>query len=815
MNMTEHLLKIVEQLDSIGKKPIRSNAGYIAFCPAHNDIENRSLSINDGDIGVVLNCFNVCSFDEIVAAIGLPYQDFFYNNNTSNNPKSKYKDNVKKEKSDKENKDPRSSKREYKDLLDYCNFKGFPVDPFLNAGWSDHLYKDKYKAIKIVTDGGNRYRLLNNGTNKFATDTNPKFEKSWYKLDQAIEIAKENNQNLIFCNGEPSTVIAQYLGLPAFAICASESVNLEKETDLLAQLKRKYQGAIIIPIDNDTTGLTGALKRQQALKNIGFEVVLVKFNTDLKGYDLADFCKDNKEFTGFNLYNCLMLLTESLPVDQTVDKQLSLPRIITNRQLIEVLPDAINIIATMNKPPIMFRQTNRLVRINEVIKENSFIIEDIDDNIINGILFRGAEWVKENKDGSDKPVYPPAPIVKDIIANPPNIIPELETIITAPAFTEENILFNEPGYNAKLKVFYPSSKLVKFEKFNPSPTETEVAECLKILQEDMLGDFPLASQSDFANTLGTILEQFIKFQIYGCRPLRAFEAATPGTGKGLLVRAICLLCFGREIEATTIPEEKQEWAKLITSLLMEMPEAIFFDNVGKIILSPDLEAVLTAILWKRRLLGTNKTVECYNRALWMVTGNNIIYGGDLPRRVVPIRMVAKQEDPSKRPASDFRHPDLLGWINTNRGLLVRCCLTLVQYWINEGKPLSNYRLGSFESWSTNIGGLLNCLGVKGFLANLETTHKIADPNREYWVEFINQWHSEFQFQEVTVKQLLLLCEEKELFTFAKDHESSHKSKQTKLAAMLRNYRDRIFNNYKIIYKTERDHSSYCLEYIET
>jgi putative DNA primase/helicase len=46
-------------------------------CPAHDD-QNPSLSIRDGDDGVLLKCFAGCSFDEICDAAGIDPKDLFF-----------------------------------------------------------------------------------------------------------------------------------------------------------------------------------------------------------------------------------------------------------------------------------------------------------------------------------------------------------------------------------------------------------------------------------------------------------------------------------------------------------------------------------------------------------------------------------------------------------------------------------------------------------------------------------------------------------------------------------------------------------------
>jgi putative DNA primase/helicase len=53
----------------------RCGSGWQAFCPAHDDSKTRSLSIREGQNGLVLlYCFANCTYPQIVAALGLAPQ---------------------------------------------------------------------------------------------------------------------------------------------------------------------------------------------------------------------------------------------------------------------------------------------------------------------------------------------------------------------------------------------------------------------------------------------------------------------------------------------------------------------------------------------------------------------------------------------------------------------------------------------------------------------------------------------------------------------------------------------------------------------
>ena len=57
--------------------PSRSGSGYVAFCPAHPDVNKKSLSVSQGDKCILVKCFAGCSVEKIVDAMGLGMKDLF------------------------------------------------------------------------------------------------------------------------------------------------------------------------------------------------------------------------------------------------------------------------------------------------------------------------------------------------------------------------------------------------------------------------------------------------------------------------------------------------------------------------------------------------------------------------------------------------------------------------------------------------------------------------------------------------------------------------------------------------------------------
>ena len=131
------------------------------------------------------------------------------------------------------------------------------------------------------------------------------------------------------------------------------------------------------------------------------------------------------------------------------------------------------------------------------------------------------------------------------------------------------------------------------------------------------------------------------------------------------------------------------------------------------------------------------------------------------RRIARIRLDARSDQPWRR--EGFRHPDLMIWVRANRARLVAACLTLCQAWASAGRPPAARSLGSFETWSQTLGGILHVAGVPGFLGNLDEVMEASDSEGGSWRAFIQLWWDRFGSAEVSVSDLI---------GFAKDAEAS-------------------------------------------
>lgn len=83
--MSQILEEVLHRLESRGCKPKKGGDGHFyACCPGHDD-KNPSLSISDGDKGVILKCHAECELSAILDPLNLKPADLFYNHNGHQN----------------------------------------------------------------------------------------------------------------------------------------------------------------------------------------------------------------------------------------------------------------------------------------------------------------------------------------------------------------------------------------------------------------------------------------------------------------------------------------------------------------------------------------------------------------------------------------------------------------------------------------------------------------------------------------------------------------------------------------------------------
>lgn len=431
------------------------------------------------------------------------------------------------------------------------------------------------------------------------------------------------------------------------------------------------------------------------------------------------------------------------------------------------------------------------------------------------MLAKLATWQRANKSGELVPAPPPSSLVKSLLATPDPRLPILAGIVATPVFGHDGTLLTEPGYHPSARLLYHPTPGCRVPPIPERPTAEQVAAARSLILDDLLGDFPFTSPAERAHAVALLLLGFVRPMVEGPTPLHLIEKPTPGTGATLMVDAIATILTGAGASVMTEGRDDEEWRKRLTAKLRQIPTVVLIDNLRHDLDSSAVAAALTATFWEDRILGISEMVRLPVRCTWIATGNNPQFSNEMTRRLVRIRLDAQVDQPWCRAA--FRHPDLMGWVRGGRGRLVAACLVLCQAWIAAGRPRGQRKIGSYESWSESMGGILKTAGIEGFLGNLDEMLASSDSEGTTWRNFIAAWWDKHRSLEVGSLDLygVAIGVEPPL-PLGKGND---RSQRIKLGKALARIRDRIFRiNEQVVQVkaagTYQGAGRWCLESVQ-
>lgn len=265
----------------------------------------------------------------------------------------------------------------------------------------------------------------------------------------------------------------------------------------------------------------------------------------------------------------------------------------------------------------------------------------------------------------------------------------LAGVAATPIVRPDGSLAIESGYDAMTGVFLDIPSRVNVPE-NPTAAEVEAA---RAKVERLVTDFPFAGEAHRAVAIAAMLTPLVRHAFEGPAPLTLFEASTPGSGKSKLARAAGLIGLGVEPSPVSFAEDDAEMRKQITALAMEGAGFIWVDNITAPLGGGALCAALTATTWRDRMLGQNRMWSGPLHATWCATGNNVVLGPDVHRRVALCRLEVDAEFPEDR--RDFTIKSFDDHVKRERMAYAEALLTIVRGWVHAGRPTP----GGVDGWS--------------------------------------------------------------------------------------------------------------------
>ncbi len=508
------------------------------------------------------------------------------------------------------------------------------------------------------------------------------------------------------------------------------------------------------------------------------KIALMK-NDDIAGYDQVE--KTVKGTVNLNNFRKAVKNVEQQNKDNHLEASdssgLDIVRL-GNFSLSEHRQAAYEILKKHNsKNPFLFRRSGELVHIRIDEKRNARIAL-VNLAVMQNILSDYICWScgYDDKKKKELHAYPPPAVSLSILADVSLEFPHLSRIVKTPVFGANGSLLTRPGYHQEAGVWLLDD--VSTVNIKDEPSKEDVFHARDFIKENVFYDFPFQDESGLAYSFAALLLNFVRQMIDGPTPLHLFDAVSgAGTGKSLLAEVLTTISTGGEPSVLTDTVSDEEWRKLITAKLMTGPNVILIDNIKRRLDSAALSAALTVKVWEGRLLGKSEIVSCPVDACWLATGNGVETSREMVRRLVRINLDAKTTQPWTRDPEGFKHKNLRSWVIKNRKELVEACLTIIQGWIVAGKPLYTEKsLGSYESWSAVIGGILQNAEIKGFLEDLSKIYEEADVETSSWREFLVVWWDEYSGKEVRVADLYELAKNNDLLLSILGYKSERSQK---------------------------------------
>lgn len=387
-------------------------------------------------------------------------------------------------------------------------------------------------------------------------------------------------------------------------------------------------------------------------------------------------------------------------------------------------------------------------------------VVDVSSDSLRRLLARHARLykVRTTKDGDEikTPSSPAVAVAKAVLSEThwPKVRP-LAGVVGAPVMRPDGTILQEQGYDDVTRLYYAPVR--DLDPVPHLPTKTDIDRARGFLLDYVLADFPWGDAGSRANFIALLMTPLLRPFIGGLAPLGAISASAPGSGKTLLTDIPSKL-FG----ATSRPwvQDDAELRKSITATLKTSSDpVVVFDNVGEFdsVDQPTLAKLLTSAAWSDRELGSSNQIGVPNDRLWLVTGNNVSFGGDIPSRTVLVVLDPRVPNPDLR--TGFTIPDLGEWLEDadNLSTLLHHLLVLARAWVVAGAPTSDRSMRNFRRWARSMAGFTEWLGVTGFMGNSD---QLAEHDEEgaQWHAFLSTWSSKFGSQPKTCVELLKTTE---------------------------------------------------------
>ena len=303
--------------------------------------------------------------------------------------------------------------------------------------------------------------------------------------------------------------------------------------------------------------------------------------------------------------------------------------------------------------------------------------------------------------------------------------PELTGVRESPTLRPDGSILQAPGYDRATGIFHAPRHA--YPPVPEAPTRDDALAALRDLRH-VVRDVRFASEADASVWLAAALTDAIRPALETA-PIFGFDAPQFGAGKTLAANLCSLIAHGRKLigKGWTASEEENE--KRLYAALLQGDPSYLADNVKQA--TPfggeAIAAILTQDRWAARKLGKSEQPTVSTRAIFYVTGVNLILTADLRRRALKCRIEPADEHPENR-RFDY---DVVEDTRAGHPRLLAAALTIIRAYVVADHPMQGRftPMGSFGDFDRLVRAPLLWLGCAD---PLDTQREIetVDPEAE-------------------------------------------------------------------------------------
>jgi hypothetical protein len=332
--------------------------------------------------------------------------------------------------------------------------------------------------------------------------------------------------------------------------------------------------------------------------------------------------------------------------------------------------------------------------------------------------------------------------------------PEL-TGISGPVARSDGSILTRPGFDPESGLFLCSATnwAVPTDLNQDAACEAALRLC------EVFSEFPFANPASISVVISAILSG-VQRRTLSTVPAHALDGNDCGVGKTLLGDVISIIVIGDAVPAVTLDRiEEHELQKLFTAILLAGDQIVLIDNIEEPLSSASFAAILTKTLYRGRILGFSRTAMLPTNCLFLLTGNNLVFLRDLPRRVLSARIQVSEEHPDLRTA--FKIPNLRQYCRDNREELVRCAFTMSAGYAKAGMPDQGLpACGGFEQWSDWIRSAIVWSGLPD-PCDTRAAVNASDEERETTRDVFQRWFDVFGDAKLSVRRAIEEAQERD------------------------------------------------------